>query len=78
MCVEYTVATIRVIKMYVEFGAGGRILAAYLAQQYPGQKWLSIGNRSLQAFLAAAPTVATDPMGRRGFRRVSPAHQIAA
>lgn len=41
-------------------------------------KWLSIGNRSLQAFLAAAPTMAKDPMGRRGLRRVSPAYRVAA
>lgn len=65
-------------QMYVEFGPGGQILAAYLAQQYPGQRWLAIGNRSLQAFLAAAPTVAKDPMGRRGFRRSSSAYRFAA
>lgn len=68
-------------EMYVELGLGGEIVAAYLTQQYSGQKWLSIGNRSLQAFLAAAPTVAKDPMGRRGFRRVwrsFPADHLAA
>jgi hypothetical protein len=58
--------------MYVEFGAGGQIFAAYLDQQYPGQRWLPIDSRTLQAFLAAAPTVAKDAMGRRGLRRLRP------
>jgi hypothetical protein len=64
--------------MYIEFGAGGQILAAYLDQQYPGQRWLPIDSRSLQRFLAAEPTVTKDALGRRGLRRVwrstSPEH----
>lgn len=55
--------------MYIELGVGGQILAAYLEQQYAGQSWLPIDNRALQAFLAAAPMVATDTLRRRGLRR---------
>jgi hypothetical protein len=68
-------------QMYIELGAGGRILAAYVDQQYPGQKWLPIDSHPLQAFLAAAPTVAKDPMGLRGLRRLwrsSSAHHAVA
>jgi hypothetical protein len=57
--------------MYVELGAGGHVFAAYLTQQYPGQKWLPIDSRTLQVFLASAPTVTTDVMGRQGLRRIS-------
>jgi hypothetical protein len=57
--------------MYIERGAGGRILAAYLDQQYLGQAWLPIDSRSLQAFLAAAPTAGKDVLGRRGLRLIS-------
>lgn len=57
--------------MYIERGAGGRILAAYLDQQYLGQAWLPIDSRSLQALLAAAPTVGKDVLGRRGLRLIS-------
>jgi hypothetical protein len=67
--------------MYVEIGAGDQILVAYLAQQYPGQRWLPIDSRSLQAFLAAAPTVAKDALGRTGLRRLwrsSPAYHVTA
>jgi hypothetical protein len=67
--------------MYIELGAGGRILAAYLDQQYPGQRWLPIDSRALQTFLATAPTVARDVLGRRGFRRLwrsGPAYHVAA
>ena len=59
----------------------GRILAAYLDQQYPGQRWLPIDSRALQTFLATAPTVAKDALGRRGFRRLwrlGRAYQVAA
>ena len=68
-------------QMYIELGAGGQILAAYLDQQYPGQRWLPIDSRALQAFLASAPTVAKDALGRRGLRRLwrsTPAHHVAA
>jgi hypothetical protein len=64
-----------------ELGAGGRILAAYLDQQYPGQRWLPIDSRALQTFLAAAPTVAKDALGRQGLRRLwrsTPAYHVAA
>ena len=47
-----------ILEMYVEYEVGGRILAAYLEQQYSGQRWLPISSRALQAYLAAAPTVA--------------------
>jgi hypothetical protein len=57
--------------MYVELGADGEILAAYVEQQYPGQRWRSIGSRTLQAFLASAPIVAKDALGRRGLRRIA-------
>lgn len=67
--------------MYVELGIGGQILAAYLTPQYPGQRWLPIGSRSLQAFLAAAPAAAEDPRDRprsRHVSRSSPARHAAA
>ena len=67
--------------MYVDLGLGGQILAAYLTRQHPGQRWLPIGSRSLQAFLAAAPTAAREPQARRRLRRVSrslPVRHIAA
>jgi hypothetical protein len=56
--------------MYVELGAGGEVFAAYLDQQYPGQRWLPIDSRTLQTFIAAAPLVAKDAMGRRGLCRI--------
>lgn len=61
---------------YIEFGAGGQILAAYLDQQYPGQSWLPIDSRSLQRFLAAEPTVTKDALGRlrRVWRSTSAEH----
>jgi hypothetical protein len=49
-------------RMYVERN-GCQILAAYLDEQFPGQEWLAIESRALQAFLAIAPTVV------RGIRR---------
>ena len=33
----------------------GRVAAAWLDQQFPGQEWLPIDSGELQAFLAAAP-----------------------
>jgi hypothetical protein len=69
--VEPTVANAWGNDMYIERGAGGRILAAYLDQQYLGQAWLPIDSRALQAFLAAAPTVGKDVLGRRGLRLIS-------
>ena len=42
--------------MYIE-RYGSRISAAYLDEQFPGQEWLPIESRALQAFLATAPSV---------------------
>ena len=67
--------------MYVELGIGGRILAAYLTRQYPGQRWVPIGSRALQAFFAAAPAAAEGPLewpGTRHVWRSPPAHPAAA
>ncbi len=41
--------------MFVVLSEGGRVAAAYLDQQFPGQEWLPIDSGALQAFLAAAP-----------------------
>jgi hypothetical protein len=41
--------------MFVVRSEGGRVAAAYLEEQFPGQEWLPIDSRALQAFLAAAP-----------------------
>jgi hypothetical protein len=41
--------------MFVIRSEGGRVAAAYLDEQFPGQEWLPIDSRPLQAFLAAAP-----------------------
>ena len=41
--------------MFVVRSGGGLIAAAYLDEQFPGQEWLPIDSRPLQAFLAAAP-----------------------
>jgi hypothetical protein len=54
--------------MYIERN-GSRILAAYLDEQFPGQEWLPIESRALQAFLATAPSVGRGP--RRLTRRVA-------
>ncbi len=41
--------------MFVVRSEGGRVAAAYLDEQFPGQEWLPIDSGALQAFLAAAP-----------------------
>ena len=41
--------------MFVIRSEGGQVAAAYLDEQFPGQEWLPIDSRPLQAFLAAAP-----------------------
>jgi hypothetical protein len=41
--------------MFVVRSEGGRLAAAYLDEQFPGQEWLPIDSGALQAFLAAAP-----------------------
>ena len=54
--------------MYIERN-GSQILAAYLNEQFPGQEWLPIESRALQAFLATAPSVGRGP--RKPMRRVA-------
>jgi hypothetical protein len=51
--------------MFVVRSEGGRLAAAYLDEQFPGQEWLPIDSGLLQAFLAAAPRSAR----ARGLRR---------
>ena len=41
--------------MFVVRSEGGRVAAAYLDEQFPGQEWLPIDSGPLQAYLAAAP-----------------------
>jgi hypothetical protein len=50
--------------MFVVRSEGGRVAAAYLDEQFPGQEWLPIDSGLLQAFLAAAPG-----LGRRAALR---------
>ena len=51
--------------MFVVRSEGGRVAAAYLDEQFPGQEWLPIDSGLLQAFLAAAP----GPVRPAGVRR---------
>ncbi|GEP58612.1 hypothetical protein [Reyranella soli] len=51
--------------MFVVRSEGGRVAAAYLDEQFPGQEWLPIDSGSLQAFLAAAPRSRRSPGLRR-------------
>ena len=53
--------------MFVIRSEGGRVAAAWLDEQFPGQEWLPIDSGSLQAFLAAAPR--SFPRRLRGVRR---------
>jgi hypothetical protein len=66
--------------MFVVRSGLGRITAAYLDEQFPGQEWLPIDSRSLQTLLASAPTVAKVATGRRRqqrlWRRNAPESQI--
>ena len=59
--------------MFVVRSEGGRLAAAYLDEQFPGQEWLPIDSGLLQAFLAAAPG-SRRPAGlrRQHFRRHRP------
>jgi len=41
--------------MFVVRSEGGRVAAAWLDEQFPGQEWLPIDSGPLQTFLAAAP-----------------------
>ena len=52
--------------MFVVLSEGGRVAAAYLDEQFPGQEWLPIDSGALQAYLAAAPrSFARRPPGLR-------------
>jgi hypothetical protein len=53
--------------MFVVRSEGGRVAAAYLDEQFPGQEWLPIDSGLLQAFLAAVPR--SFPRRSRGVRR---------
>ena len=41
--------------MFVVRSDGGRVTAAWLDEQFPGQEWVPIDSGPLQAFLATAP-----------------------
>jgi hypothetical protein len=59
--------------MFVVRSEGGRVAAAWLDEQFPGQEWLPIDSGLLQAFLAAAPGSARAPgLRRRQLRRHRP------
>lgn len=51
-------------RMFVECRSDGQILAAYLEQQHPDQKWVPPSNEALQAFLGDAPRLGKDAKGR--------------
>lgn len=58
--------------MFVVLSEGGRVAAAYLDEQFPGQEWLPIDSGVLQAFLAAAPrSFSRRPPGLRRPRHVT-------
>jgi hypothetical protein len=59
--------------MFVVRSEAGRVAAAYLDEQFPGQEWLPIDSGLLQAYLAAAPASGR-PAGlrRRQLRRHRP------
>ena len=50
--------------MFVECSPSGWILAAYVEQQYPNQKWVPPSHEALQYFLSAAPRLGKDAKGR--------------
>ena len=50
--------------MFVECSPSGWILAAYVEQQYPNQKWVPPSNEALQYFLSTAPRLGKDAKGR--------------
>lgn len=50
--------------MFVECKSDGQILAAYVEQQHPDQKWVPPSNEALQAFLGDAPRLGKDAKGR--------------
>jgi hypothetical protein len=59
--------------MFVVRSEGGRLAAAYLDEQFPGQEWLPIDSGPLQAFLAAAPRSRRTPgLKRQHFSRNRP------
>jgi hypothetical protein len=50
--------------MFVEYSSDGQILAAYVEQQQPDQKWVPPSCEALQAFLGDAPRLGKDAKGR--------------
>jgi hypothetical protein len=50
-------------RMFVEF-SDGRISAAYVEEQYPGQKWLPAADEGLRDFLADLPRLGKDAKGQ--------------
>ena len=50
--------------MFVEYSSDGQISAAYVEQQYPGQKWVPPSNEAFQAFLDDTPKLGKDAKGR--------------
>jgi len=50
--------------MFVEYSSDGRILAAYVEQQRPDQKWVPRSSEALQAFLGDVPRLGKDAEGR--------------
>ncbi|GEP58305.1 hypothetical protein [Reyranella soli] len=50
--------------MFVEYSSDGQILAAYVEQQLPDQKWVPPSNEALQAFLGDVPRLGKDAKGR--------------
>jgi hypothetical protein len=51
-------------KMFVECSSDGQIVAAYVDQQYPDQKWVPASNEAFQSFLTGAPRLGKDAKGR--------------
>ena len=56
--------------MFIEYGAQGQILAAYVEEQYPGQKWLPPSDEDFQHFMKGAPQLVRDEKGRNCLRAV--------
>jgi hypothetical protein len=50
--------------MFIESDLNGRISAAYVEEQYPGQKWLPASDGGLRDFLVKLPKLGKDSKGR--------------
>lgn len=50
--------------MFIESDLSGRISAAYVEEQYPGQKWLPASDEGLRDFLVKLPKLGKDSKGR--------------